>query len=265
MLQDLPELPSVPIITGLSSVPKIKVNFADAHELQLIPGVGVKLAKVLIDLREAQGNVDASLLANLLRRKLEPEVLAFLDFVPNPTYGEGEDEYMNYGEGAVGGKLDSDTELVKTQIKKEIERSLWPGGTGRGYTQPSKTERYDDVGAFPVSLPVPTRPKIAPKKAADLKLEDNSSGEKSVDWHRAKEMKDGLRRKLRLSDISSAEEKPRLSRGKSRRNRDKSSQSEDSSSADDESPMRISKKVKGKKGDNCTEEPVERKKKSSKA
>ena len=117
-------------LSYLPNVPKIRINFPDANALQFISGLGPKLAKIMVDLRESHGNVKTFLLTALFRKKLEPEVLACLDFAPNPTYWEGEDKFIIFAEGPVGGgggggRLVSDTELMKTQIRKEITSLAW--------------------------------------------------------------------------------------------------------------------------------------------
>ena len=59
---------------------KLKVNFADEDELTRIPGVGPKLAKSLVTIRQLQGNITMELLKVLTKRTLSAEVLESLDF-----------------------------------------------------------------------------------------------------------------------------------------------------------------------------------------
>lgn len=102
-------------MSDLSDVPKIRVHFADAYELHLIPDIGLKLTNTLVELREPHGNVNALLLTGLLRRSLKPQVLQRLDFIPYPTYEEGEDELSILGVGALWEKPESETELLSAQ------------------------------------------------------------------------------------------------------------------------------------------------------
>ena len=90
---------------------KISVNFATHRELRIIPGVGHKMAEAIVEMRLRNSNVTASFLSSILRKRLPEEVLACLDFRPNPNFA-AVDEQQDNG--------------LTEEIKREIENRLWP-------------------------------------------------------------------------------------------------------------------------------------------
>ncbi|KAH3893573.1 hypothetical protein DPMN_017721 [Dreissena polymorpha] len=62
----------------------VQVNFDPPHILTSVPGIGPKLAKAIVNLRENAGNVYPESLGILMRRPLDEEVMQMLDFRPNP-------------------------------------------------------------------------------------------------------------------------------------------------------------------------------------
>ena len=79
---------------------KISVNFATPRELRIISGVGDKMAEAIVEMRLQNSNVTASLLSSILRKRLPEDVLACLDFRPNPYFAAA-DEQQDDGYGAV--------------------------------------------------------------------------------------------------------------------------------------------------------------------
>ncbi|KAH3854313.1 hypothetical protein DPMN_096850 [Dreissena polymorpha] len=64
----------------------INVNTASVLELMQIPGVGEKIATLIVELRSSYGYVTKEVLHLALRGKMTSEVLAMLDFSePKPT------------------------------------------------------------------------------------------------------------------------------------------------------------------------------------
>jgi len=70
---------------------KIKVNFASADELQLIPGSGPQTAKTIVAVRRMQGNITPELLEALMRRNIQSETMEILDFQERWDPSEAED------------------------------------------------------------------------------------------------------------------------------------------------------------------------------
>ena len=68
---------------------RIAVYFATPRELRIIPGIGDKLAKAIVEVRLRQGNVTAPLLSSILRKRIPEDILACLDFWQNPDYDSG--------------------------------------------------------------------------------------------------------------------------------------------------------------------------------
>ena len=105
---------------------RISVNFATPRELRIIPGVGDKIAKAIVEMRLRNSNVTASLLSSILRKRLPEDLLACLDFRPNLYYAAA-DEQQDDGYGAVSLDYeDSHTAQLTEEIKREIENRLWP-------------------------------------------------------------------------------------------------------------------------------------------
>ena len=105
---------------------KISVNFATPRELRMIPRVGDKMAGAIVEMRLRNSNVTASLLSSILRKRLPEDVLACLDFRPNPyfaaAYEKQDDDY-----GAVSLDYEDGYKAQLTEeIKREIENRLWP-------------------------------------------------------------------------------------------------------------------------------------------
>ena len=153
--------------SDLPSTPKIKVNFAPAEDLRLIPGVGSKLANAIMTLRESLGNLDSATLNVLLRRPLNDTVLYNLDFSPNPALSQDQMRFTDQPQfgplaweaklGAVGGGapltmqegLDS-KELAKLHILQNIEKMERDIGRDIPWTEPIKAGRREQ-GATLVS------------------------------------------------------------------------------------------------------------------
>ncbi|XP_052224088.1 uncharacterized protein LOC127839741 [Dreissena polymorpha] len=70
--------------TPRTPVRMVQVNFDPPHVLTSVPGIGPKLAKAIVNLRENAGNVYPESLGILMRRPLDEEVMQMLDFRPNP-------------------------------------------------------------------------------------------------------------------------------------------------------------------------------------
>jgi hypothetical protein len=66
----------------------IAINFAPVGELVKIPGVGHKLAKAIVSVRESSGNISRVVLETIMRRGLTPEVEALIDFRENSSLAE---------------------------------------------------------------------------------------------------------------------------------------------------------------------------------
>ena len=69
--------------SDLLDIPKVTVIFAPPEDLQLSPGVGARLAKYILFLRESHGNLYAEFIRALMRRPLRPEIRQTLDFTRN--------------------------------------------------------------------------------------------------------------------------------------------------------------------------------------
>ena len=105
---------------------RISVNFATPRELRIIPGVGDKMAEAIVEMRLRNSNVTASLLSSILRKRLPEDVLACLDFRPNPNFA-ATDEQQDDGYGAVSLDYEDGYKAQLTEeIKREIENRLWP-------------------------------------------------------------------------------------------------------------------------------------------
>lgn len=170
---------------------KIFVNFASPEELKLIPGVGNKTADAIVAIRQDHGNITPILLTGIMRKSISPEVMACLDFTPNTEYFGGreeEDVEENLGE-----------ELVKSQIKKQIENTLWPHR--EGHTEPSKMGAYGGAEAASGSSSVTTSKKTTAAMAGVKELRSRSKSRASK-----RETEKKSKRRLQLGDISPAEE-----------------------------------------------------------
>ena len=105
---------------------RISVNFATPRELRIIPGVGDKMAEAIVEMRLRKSNVTASLLSSILRKRLPEDVLACLDFRPNPNFA-ATDEQQDDGYGAVSLDYEDGYKAQLTEeIKREIKNRLWP-------------------------------------------------------------------------------------------------------------------------------------------
>ena len=105
---------------------RISVNFATPRELRIIRGVGDKMAEAIVEMRLRNSNVTASLLSSILRKRLPEDVLACLDFRPNPSYAAA-DEQQDDGYGEVSLDYEDGYKAQLTEeIKREIENRLWP-------------------------------------------------------------------------------------------------------------------------------------------
>ena len=108
------------------------MNFATPRELRIIPGIGDKLAKAIVEVRLRQGNVTAPLLSSILRKRIPEDILACLDFRQNPDYDTA-DEQQDDGYGADSLDYDdgskaqwTEEDVYRSQIKDEIKNRLWP-------------------------------------------------------------------------------------------------------------------------------------------
>ena len=79
---------------------RISLNFATHRELRIIPGIADKMIGTIEDVRLRQGNVAAPLLSSILRKRLPEDLLACLDFRPNPYFAAA-DEQQDDSYGAV--------------------------------------------------------------------------------------------------------------------------------------------------------------------
>ena len=105
---------------------KIFVNFATPRELRIIPGVGDKMVEAIVEMRLRNSNATASLLSSILRKRLPDDLLACLDFRPNPNFA-ATDEQQDDGYGAVSLDYEDGYKAQLTEeIKREIENRLWP-------------------------------------------------------------------------------------------------------------------------------------------
>ena len=109
---------------------RIAVNFATPRELRIIPGIGDKLAKAIVEVRLRQGNVTAPLLSSILRKRIPEDILACLDFRQNPDYDTA-DEQQDDGYGADSLDYDdgskaqwTEEDVYRSQIKDEIKNRL---------------------------------------------------------------------------------------------------------------------------------------------
>ena len=113
---------------------RIAVNFANPRKLLIIPGIGDKLAKAIVEVRLWQGNVTAPLLSSILRKRIPEDILACLDFRQNPDYDtadeQQDDSYgadsLDYDDGSKAQWTEED--VYRSQIKDEIKNRLWPDG-----------------------------------------------------------------------------------------------------------------------------------------
>ena len=126
---------------------KIFVNFASPEELKPIPGVGNKTAGAIVAIRQDHGNITPILLTGIMRKSISPEVMDCLDFTPSPDYFGGRDEDVD--ENLEEEPDLRDSELVNSQIQKQIEDTFWPHREGNA--EPSKLGAYGGVGAVPRS------------------------------------------------------------------------------------------------------------------
>ncbi|KAH3705573.1 hypothetical protein DPMN_080650 [Dreissena polymorpha] len=63
---------------------KVQVNFYPPHILISIPGIGPKLAKTIVNLRENADHLYPESLGIVMRRPLDEEAMQMLDFRHNP-------------------------------------------------------------------------------------------------------------------------------------------------------------------------------------
>ncbi|XP_013412724.1 uncharacterized protein LOC106175329 [Lingula anatina] len=75
---------------SLHAVPAVQVNFASEEELAAIPGVGARLARALVSVRENAGNITRSVLETLCRRTFTEIELEGIDFAPNSSFQDPE-------------------------------------------------------------------------------------------------------------------------------------------------------------------------------
>ena len=99
---------------------------------EFIPGIGEKLAEAIVEVRLWPGNVINHLLSSIVRKRLPEDLLACLDFRPNPYFAAA-DEQQDDGYGADsldykdGSKAQwTEEDIYRSQIKHEIKSRLWP-------------------------------------------------------------------------------------------------------------------------------------------
>ena len=136
---------------------RIAVNFATPRELRIIPGIGDKLAKAIVEVR-LRGNVTAPLLSSILRKRIPEDILACLDFRQNPDYDTA-DEQQDEGYGADSLDYDdgskaqwTEEDVYRSQIKDEIKNRLWPDGS----TFPMDRGAFGGPGAPSVPWTMPS-------------------------------------------------------------------------------------------------------------
>ena len=71
---------------------KVAINFASADELaNVIPGLGKKLAKLIVSVRKGSGNITPEILSTLTRRQYSKQELELVDFTPDLSLGGPQD------------------------------------------------------------------------------------------------------------------------------------------------------------------------------
>jgi len=65
---------------------RIYVNFLSESELSEISGVGPRIAHLIMRIRATQGNADQTMLEFFMKRPLSNDMVAQLDFTPNPVF-----------------------------------------------------------------------------------------------------------------------------------------------------------------------------------
>ena len=105
--------------SDLPDISKVRVNFASPEDLRLIPGVGSRLAKNILLLRESHGILDVELLQALMRRPLRPEIKQTLDFSRNQeltVVEKGRSGWYSSDEDSV------EPDQVRLRLNQQIEK-----------------------------------------------------------------------------------------------------------------------------------------------
>ena len=85
----------------------VAINFGSFDELQTIPGIGPKLADLILSVRDSSGNITPEVLERLARGRLDKSALADIDFAFNGAFEELDEE------------LDSSFAMLTSTVKRE--------------------------------------------------------------------------------------------------------------------------------------------------
>ena len=145
---------------------RININTATAEELRQIPGVGEKVAQLIIRFREIYGVVKKEALSLALRGNLSSEVLDMIDF----SVAKSEDPFAF--------DLQSLPSVPKTDSWEPLVTFTHQAALGRSRPQSEIAETWQplstrvDVSATRQSKPISPKPRSHAMLAGSLELDD---------------------------------------------------------------------------------------------
>ena len=98
--------------------PQVPVNYASAYELATIPGIGRKLSKAIVAVRQSSGNITAEILTTISRRQFSVEELKGLDFAQNVDLANLANRSESESESTSEYESGSEAEVVPEPLEK---------------------------------------------------------------------------------------------------------------------------------------------------
>ena len=163
---------------------KIRINFCDVTEFTKLPGVGRRVAGLLAKLRSREGNFTIDSLDRLRKLRVTPELLALIDFTPNPDLAG---ELLSPGGENLSGGDTVDTPLVGNQGETNaanpgsVDQTSWIDSMSTFIAQRSKPPQRE-LGLPRGRSDSDTRPPVVhyyPLQAPRISISSRSSRDQS--------------------------------------------------------------------------------------